>query len=128
VKFLDGNWNIFDPCGSKNSSIAFNLGRGSHGFLVIVRKLDCWPPVNLAELANKAYGIESIVSVWIAVSKIVGQIRSPTSAQAYSVFRKPLLRIKEIHRATKVYRGGAIAYRASEVRMQGKNKIDVKSV
>ena len=127
IKFSNSDRDICDPGSSKNPPIAIDFGWRPHGLLIVVRKFDRGAPVNLAQLANQAYRIEAVVAMRIAISEIIGEIRSPARAETDLVLRRPFARVQEVLSAVKISWRGTVAYCTAKISVQSKDGIDIES-
>src|SRR5215470_10120856 len=113
---------------SKNSAIAFDLGRWTHGFRVIVREFHGGATLDFVDLADQAEGIKAYAAFRVASTEIICEQRTPAGAETNAATRNPLANIVEVGSATEVGDGGARLQSTCEVGVQAEDLIDVETI
>ena len=91
----NSNGHVCNPGSAEDAAVAFDFRLAVPWPLIVVRKLDGGAAIYFAELANQADGIEAFVAARIAIAEIVGEIRAPAGAEAYTRIQAPTCRHRE---------------------------------
>src|SRR5579864_1272694 len=125
---LDQHGNVRDSDGSEDTAITFNLRRRAHRFGIVVRQFYGGASFDFVHLADEAKGIEASAGIGIAPAKIVRQQRSPTGAEANSLAGDPLTQVRKVVRTPEILDGHSRLQRATEIRMQAQDVVNVETV
>src|SRR6202023_1206414 len=124
--------NVADSRGSEDTAVAFDFGRRTQSFCVVVGELNRGLAFDSGHFADQDDWIKVEAAGGITAAEIVGQQSSPTCAETNAAARGPLFGIVEIGGAAKiVYRGpdgGAAGERSAEIGVQAEDVINVECV
>src|ERR1700739_4495775 len=111
---------------AEDATVTLNFRRQSHRLRVVIRELDRGTVINFAQFAYKTHRVKALVTSRIAVPKIVRKQSPPASTEANAPFRLPSRLIQKIGRPAKLGRRSSSAKPSTKIRMQRKDRIDIK--
>ena len=92
----NGDGNVSSTGCTEYSAVAIDLARQAQRFRVVVGKLHCGTPVDFAQFAHQAYRVKTFIAAWVALAKVVGQVRSPTGAEADPMVGNPFALVEKV--------------------------------
>src|SRR6516165_2969525 len=114
--------------GAEDAAIALDFRGRSQRLGVVVGEFHGGTAIDFAELADQADGVKAVIAARIAITEIVGEVRSPTGAEADAMSPRPFAFVEKIGGAMEIAGAGVVEQRAGEAGVKSEDAVHIETI